>query len=212
MDSKVLNEHLKGVADAIRAKKGTSELINPQDFAEEISTITGGGGGELEGEYFLTKPNGRYKKIKFIRTSVNLENLSEDQKMAIALVLATQGYGACYSGFMCNLGAGSGTHKENFIGDPVSLVYKIGMATTLLGIFLDGGSIDSDQNYVLNDGTCFAWEERDVSLEGTTYSFIGLARVLLSEVLGYEPTVEEVYAFLQVEDVDKATYDEWKNR
>lgn len=44
MDSKVLNEHLKGVADAIRAKKGTTDLINPQDFAEEISTISGGGG------------------------------------------------------------------------------------------------------------------------------------------------------------------------
>lgn len=44
MDSKVLNEHLKGVADAIRAKKGTTDLINPQDFAEEISTISGGSG------------------------------------------------------------------------------------------------------------------------------------------------------------------------
>lgn len=46
MDSKVLNEHLKGVADAIRAKKGTTELINPQDFAEEIKSIESGGSGE----------------------------------------------------------------------------------------------------------------------------------------------------------------------
>lgn len=31
------------VADAIREKKGTTEPINPKDFAEEISTISGGG-------------------------------------------------------------------------------------------------------------------------------------------------------------------------
>lgn len=40
-----LKDHLKEVADAIRAKKGTSELINPQDFATEIEGISGGGSG-----------------------------------------------------------------------------------------------------------------------------------------------------------------------
>lgn len=38
-----LKDHLKEVADAIRAKKGTTDLINPQDFAEEIGAISGGG-------------------------------------------------------------------------------------------------------------------------------------------------------------------------
>ena len=38
-----LKDHLKEVADAIRAKKGTSDLINPQDFATEIEGISGGG-------------------------------------------------------------------------------------------------------------------------------------------------------------------------
>lgn len=41
-----LKDHLKEVADAIRAKKGTTELINPQDFATEIEGISGSGGGE----------------------------------------------------------------------------------------------------------------------------------------------------------------------
>jgi hypothetical protein len=41
-----LKDHLKEVADAIRAKKGTSDLINPQDFATEIEGISGGGSGE----------------------------------------------------------------------------------------------------------------------------------------------------------------------
>lgn len=41
-----LKDHLKEVADAIRAKKGTSDLINPQDFATEIEGISGSGEGE----------------------------------------------------------------------------------------------------------------------------------------------------------------------
>lgn len=41
-----LKDHLKEVADAIRAKKGTSDLINPQNFATEIEGISGGGSGE----------------------------------------------------------------------------------------------------------------------------------------------------------------------
>ena len=38
-----LKDHLKEEADAIRAKKGTSDLINPQDFATEIEGISGSG-------------------------------------------------------------------------------------------------------------------------------------------------------------------------
>lgn len=46
-----LKDHLKEVADAIRAKKGTTDLINPQDFAEEIGAISGGGEGGSTIEY-----------------------------------------------------------------------------------------------------------------------------------------------------------------
>lgn len=50
-----LKDHLKEVADAIRAKKGTSELINPQDFATEIEGISGGGeSGGSNWRYFDT--------------------------------------------------------------------------------------------------------------------------------------------------------------
>ena len=35
-----LKDFLTGVAEAIRAKKGTSDLINPQDFESEISGIS----------------------------------------------------------------------------------------------------------------------------------------------------------------------------
>lgn len=41
-----LTDLLTDVADAIRAKKGTTDKINPQDFADEIASIEGGGGGD----------------------------------------------------------------------------------------------------------------------------------------------------------------------
>lgn len=40
-----LKDFLTDVADAIRQKKGTSALINPQDFSAEIASIQSGGGG-----------------------------------------------------------------------------------------------------------------------------------------------------------------------
>ena len=39
-----LKDFLTDVADAIREKKGTTDLINPQDFAAEIASIQSGGG------------------------------------------------------------------------------------------------------------------------------------------------------------------------
>lgn len=40
-----LRTYLTGIADAIREKKGTTDPINAQDFASEISSISTGGGG-----------------------------------------------------------------------------------------------------------------------------------------------------------------------
>ena len=40
-----LTDFLTDVADAIRAKKGTNDKINPQDFANEITSIESGEGG-----------------------------------------------------------------------------------------------------------------------------------------------------------------------
>lgn len=44
-----LSDFMADIADAIRAKKGTSEPINAQDFSAEIASIeTGGGGSTVE--------------------------------------------------------------------------------------------------------------------------------------------------------------------
>ena len=42
-----LKDFLADVADAIRLKKGSTELINPQDFSTEIASLSGSGGLEV---------------------------------------------------------------------------------------------------------------------------------------------------------------------
>jgi len=42
-----LKDFLTDVANAIREKKGTTDLINPQDFAAEIASIQSGGGNAI---------------------------------------------------------------------------------------------------------------------------------------------------------------------
>lgn len=47
----VLTDFLTGIADAIREKKGTSDPINAQDFADEIRGLSAGGGDNLLAKY-----------------------------------------------------------------------------------------------------------------------------------------------------------------
>lgn len=44
-----LKDFLTDVADAIREKKGTEDLINPQDFSDEIKNLPSGGGNGCTG-------------------------------------------------------------------------------------------------------------------------------------------------------------------
>ena len=67
-----LTDFLTGVADAIRTKKGTSGLINPQDFESEIASISSG--VDLNIAYGLTPPSDTTKlwvESETIPTKVN---------------------------------------------------------------------------------------------------------------------------------------------
>lgn len=90
MDSKVLNEHLKGVTDAIRAKEGSSDLINPQDFSTRIANLSGGGSGFSEDTDTIT-PNGWYWEVDF-----NILQTLEDIGGFLSAYFSTAGGGIIY--------------------------------------------------------------------------------------------------------------------
>lgn len=52
-----LNDFLTNIANAIREKKGTTEKINAQNFANEILSIEGGGGGECTKTHVVKSTN-----------------------------------------------------------------------------------------------------------------------------------------------------------
>lgn len=79
-----LKTYLTGIADAIREKKGTTDPINAQDFASEISSISTGGGedylqilvkgkGEFGADHLCANFQGT--NIDFI-TSVDFSNMT----------------------------------------------------------------------------------------------------------------------------------------
>ena len=70
-----LKDFLTDVADAIRAKKGTSAAINPQDFASEIASIESGGGGMKpnvkNGVYIHTNDGRFFTKTEWSKVGSN---------------------------------------------------------------------------------------------------------------------------------------------
>ena len=64
---KALTTLLTDIADAIREKKGTTELINPQDFSTEIRGISG---GNADGGVTI-----RYFNIKALIDMISQNNL-----------------------------------------------------------------------------------------------------------------------------------------
>lgn len=58
-----LKKYITDIANAIRAKEGSTELINPQDFVERINALSIGGGGDAE--------YGVYLKILDVNCSIN---------------------------------------------------------------------------------------------------------------------------------------------
>ena len=84
-----LTDYLIDLADGIRAKKGTTEPINPQDFRKEIESISGGGnGGSVEGDWeyykFDTSVMGGASEaeitVAFIGVRMNMKRLVGDWK------------------------------------------------------------------------------------------------------------------------------------
>ena len=76
-----LTDYLKTIADAIRSKKGTTEPINAQNFASEIASISGGGGGAyiatIGGYTGTAVPESGLVDKVYINTALTIEQFKE---------------------------------------------------------------------------------------------------------------------------------------
>lgn len=86
-----LTDFLTDVANAIRTKKGTTALINPQDFSSEIASIESGGGGADNG--FLGVATLRNTKVfgsSNFKTLIINDGVEEIATYALYRCLATE--------------------------------------------------------------------------------------------------------------------------
>lgn len=86
-----LNNLFKDIADAVREKKGTSELINPKDFGVEIRGISGGGSSSNVVYYDVRNTDAAIKDIllgfsELVKTD---ETFSEDIAPLTVFLLST---------------------------------------------------------------------------------------------------------------------------
>ena len=77
-----LTDFLTDIADTIRAKKGTTALINPQDFSSEIASIETGG-GVFEKYYVKQIINGNECELELTSTNQS----GSDEKLVGQLVV-----------------------------------------------------------------------------------------------------------------------------
>lgn len=81
-----LQDYLANIATAIRNKKGTTNLINPQDFAKEIMSIEGGGGISQRVSYL------RRTNIGYIDTGIKANNPNLSITVRFAFKVLPTGY------------------------------------------------------------------------------------------------------------------------
>lgn len=200
-----LNEVMKETADAIREKKGTTDLIAPVDFASEIKGISGGSGsGELEGEHFLAKPNGRYWKFSFIddvtRYYIDYSELSQDELNAL------ESFCSMIMPAALIYGAAVGNAGSPFDSELRANIFQVtGRADSMqeqIQMIKDGAE-DYVNPYSFNAGFCIVWLEGQVETSSISdkmpfhkYDLVSYIKQLGS-MQGYEMTDDDVMMMLQ---------------
>ena len=209
-----LQDFLTDIADAIREKKGTTDKINPQNFSNEIKSIQG---ETIDGNYIITKPNGRYWKFNFITPEnyyQDLKLLSEEQINAILTVnmLICQ-FALTDSAAVCDAGV---SFTDDLKLDGITFIISaVSLSGAEIYNFQDTGDYDS---YTFNSGFCRIWRECDiktsqVKIPGydlSEYSFLDIIRLMFKIQTETDATDEEVMAYItQTLMLEPATEEEF---
>ena len=180
---------------------------------------SGGGGADLEGEYFLAKPNGRYWKFSFVdRVSeayyINYKKLSIDELDALRnfcemIMPSAMIYGAAVGH--------SGSPSDSELRADIFQVKSRVDSMQLQVLNIINGYEDEIDPQVFNEGFCIVWLEGQVKTSPTSdtmpfheYDLVSYIKQLGS-MAGVEVTDEDAMAMLQeVLMLIPATEEEYK--
>jgi hypothetical protein len=180
------------------------------------------GGGELEGEYFLAKPNGRYWKFTFSPDEhyIDPDSLSAEQLEALMVFYNMAALlGVIYGAAVCN--AGSPLDSELRVDGVGAIGARIDEMQKILGEMLGGSTIVD--TYPFNSNFFRVWKECDIKrnppveipnmsgLSLNSYNLVELMKTIYTMGEGSEPTDDETISIIeQMFMLIPATEEEYK--
>lgn len=191
-------------------ENGTTEVVADGGFTGlgkvTINTEVSGGGADLEGEYFLAKPNGRYWKFTFSpppsNQYVNPNSLSAEQlKALLSFCQSFETISVIYGAAVCS---------EDAPLDSWLRVDGVGLASANLGvmhymlfpIIYDNADISDIDTALFNSSFFSVWKECSVKTSTITetvpfyeYDLVSFIKQLVS-MEGMELTDEQIMMML----------------
>lgn len=204
-------------------ENGTTEVIADGGYTGlgkvTINTEVSGGGGELDGEYFLAKPNGRYWKFTFMPeelVGLRIEDFESSQIETMYRVYQI------LIGIQCVYGAAAASDDTHLTEDQARLdgFYNIGarMYGTFLAISLYMKGYDYSKKD-FNNGFLRVWKECDVKsnpniecngISLDTWNLVELTKTA-ARFEGMELTDDEAIMFIEQQFmIIPATEEEYK--
>lgn len=201
-------------------ENGTTEVVADAGFTGLSKVVvntnvpTGGGGGtELEGEYFLVTPIEKYWKVRFINERDFIrDSLSEEQKEAFsALHMLIATYGIAYSTTKCSVNPPEWYDVQ--INNPMEASGNAGFGQARLYYDKIGQFEQVDNDFIR------MFREAHIKSSETYLSVLGIyeynlstiMRLLLEESLGESLTDDEVNAMtsemLLIDPITKEEYE-----
>lgn len=183
-----------------------------------VPTSGGGGGTELEGEYFLAKPNGRYWKFTFMPEGHKLRIEDFETSQIDAMI---QAYGfllqmQCISGAAVSTNDFSLTNIEAQADGFYNIGSRINGTLEALKSYKQGYDYDP---FEFNDGFLRVWRECDiksnppVEIQGFSFNNVSLIEFMkeIARLQGMEITDDEAIPLLEQSlMITPATVEEYK--